>query len=820
MKKLTPMIKQYLSIKESYRDAILLFRLGDFYEMFNEDAEIASRVLNIALTSRNNMPMCGVPYHAAEGYIKRLLDAGYKVAICEQVEDPSTAKGIVKREVVRVITPGTYLETEEGSGEDEFVAALYKGRKSTGLAAASVNTGRILIHQDQCKGVLELIEKLNIKTLIHPPGIKPPLEGIFCEEVDDWLFDPDGCRDTIKEHFKGEPESLGLGHREEALRALGALIHYLKRILMAPTEHLKRVEIYIPEGKAQLDPSTAKHLEVVANLRDGGRENTLLEVLDRTCTPMGYRRLKDALLNPLYDAEAIEERLNAVHYLTDRDLSAYLKGIGDIERMISRIESLMARPKELHAVKNTLWRIPHIRAQIEDSDSKLVSDIAERLHPLDEVAETIEAAVAQEEGRLIRDGYSPELDELRRIVEDSESWIRAYEEKERARTGIPSLKVRYNKVFGYYIEVTKAHLSKVPEDYIRKQTLVGAERFITEELKEVEEKIASASERIDELEKQLYMQVLQKIASHAPELREVAQALGELDFLNSLATVARERDYTKPKITKTGEIIVKDGRHPVVEGALKGDFVPNDTVIRPGEIHIITGPNMSGKSTYIRQVALIVLMAQIGSFVPAKKAIISPVDRIMSRIGSADNLAGGQSTFMVEMTETANILNNATENSLVILDEIGRGTSTYDGLAIAWATVEYIRERIRAKTLFATHYHELTELGHRYPEVKNYRVDVKEWEDRIIFTHRLIPGSADKSYGIYVAQIAGMPLEVIERAKRILSELESKNSTPLPLYEHPALVKLRMLNLKKLSPLEALMVLEELKKLAEEPSQG
>ncbi len=578
------------------------------------------------------------------------------------------------------------------------------------------------------------------------------------------------------------------------------------------------MDFYVPEGRMLLDPSTARHLELVKNLRDATSKNTLLEVLDRTETPMGYRRLVEAILNPLCDVDRIKKRLDAVDVLIKYDITRFLRGISDIPRIVSRIEGGLAKPKELFALREALLRVPALCEFLEDTGYGDLERILKMLKPVPEVVELIENTLNPEEesSYIIKKGYDPELDRLKELRDNSDRWIREYEQRERERTGIPSLKVRYNKVFGYYIEVTKAHLSKVPKDYIRKQTLVNAERFVTAELKRVEEEVLSAAERIKQLEQEIYKKLLTDISKYADPLRAVADALGGLDFYNSLARVAEERSYCKPKLSVDGGIIIKEGRHPVVEAMLGRDFIPNDTVLKDGELHIITGPNMSGKSTYIRQVALIVLMAQMGSFVPAKSAVITPVDRILTRIGTADNLAEGQSTFMVEMTETANVLRNATERSLVVLDEVGRGTSTYDGLAIAWACAEHIATRIKAKTLFATHYHELTQLAHEMPNVKNYRVDVKEWKDRVIFTHKVVPGGADKSYGIYVAQVAGLPEDVVERAKEILDFLErNRGRTEIPLYEHPVLVKLRHMKLEKISPLEALMLLEELKGLAE-----
>ncbi len=823
MGKLTPMVKQYRKLKATCPDAILLFRLGDFYEMFEEDARKASSVLNIALTSRNGIPMCGVPYHAAESYIKRLLDAGYKVAICEQVEDPSKAKGIVKREIVRVLTPGTFIETEEGEKEEEFAVALVRERGRVGMAAACLATGRLLVHEGPEEDVRGLLSKLTVKTVISTPELEHMASGAFFEETDGWIFDPDEAKRVVEEHFKAAVEGVGLKRKSLSLRALGGLLYYLKEIQLAPVAHLKRLSFHAPEGIAVVDPSAARHLELTRNLRDGTQKNTLLEVMNRTKTPMGYRRLSEAILAPLKDPEAIKERLDAVELLMGSEIHKHLQGMGDLQRIVSRIEGGLVRPKELMALKEALLKVPEIKGELAPRAAGLLQRLLTELDPVSEAVRLIEETLNQNEDDpyIIKRGYDSELDRLKLLRENSDRWMKEYEEKERKRTNIPSLKVRYNKVFGYYIEVTKAHLPKVPPDYIRKQTLVNAERFITEELKRVEEELLSAEERIKRMEEEIYRRLVQELSSHSERLKKTADALGMLDFLCSLAQVAKERGYCKPKLSLRGDIVIKEGRHPVVETLMEGEFVPNDTVLRHGELHIITGPNMSGKSTYIRQVALIVLMAQMGSFVPAKSAVITPIDRIFTRIGTADNLAEGQSTFMVEMTETANILRNATENSLLILDEVGRGTSTFDGLAIAWACAEHIAERIKAKALFATHYHELTQLARSIPNVKNYRVDVKEWGDRVVFTHKVVPGGADKSYGIYVAEIAGLPEEVLKRAKDLLKTLESERSnTELPLYQHPALVKLRLINLSKVSPLEALMLLEELKEMAEKDGGG
>ena len=822
-------MKQYLSIKEKYKDAILLFRLGDFYEMFMEDAEKASKILNIVLTSRNNIPMCGIPYHAAENYIKRLLEAGCKVAICEQTEDPATARGIVKREVVRVITPGTFIEAEETELDEDYVVCLYPDKNRWAVAGVSVSTGKVIAFEDKKERVIELIQRLKPKTLLIPENraeLKKLFPSSFCELCDDWLYH-DTAREYITAYLSRPPESLGIGEMKKAQIALGVLVYYLKEIQMCELNHIKKVEILHSKEHMYLDPSTIRHLELVENLK-GKKENTLFSTIDRTLTPMGKRTLKENILSPFKDPNKIKERLDAVQDMLDKGLhlklTEKLKGISDLERITSRISSKVAKPREFVSLKEGLKRIPEIKEILSSSESKLLARIKDELDGLKEVTLLIEKAIYDEPDadHIIKKGFSRELDELREIMENSDRWLKEYEEKEKALTGIPSLKVGYNKVFGYYIEVTKAHLKKVPPHYTRKQTLVGGERFITPELKKAEEKILNAKANIEELEKRILEEIRQKVLTHTEKIQKNATLLGLVDLLNSFAVLAREKRLIKPRIAEDGKIVIKGGKHPVVESILQERFVPNDTVLAPeSPIHIITGPNMSGKSTYIRQVALITLMAQMGSFVPAKSAVISPVDKIMTRIGTADNLAQGQSTFMVEMMETANIMSNATSNSLIILDEIGRGTSTYDGVAIAWASVEYIKDRIKAKTLFATHYHELTRLADIHPEIKNYHVEVKEWKDRIIFTHRVRPGRTDRSYGIYVAEIAGLPQEVISRAKEILAELEKeKDTSSLPLTEHPALVRLKRLRIDKLTPMEAIMVLEELTELARKEPSG
>lgn len=817
MEKMTPMVEQYYLIKERYPDAILLFRLGDFYEMFDEDAKIASSILNIALTSRQNLPMCGIPFHSAENYIKKLLEAGYKVAICEQLEDPSKAKGIVKRDVVRVITPGSYVESESPE-EKTLIAVFYSEQDMASVALVNINKGYIGYVEGKRDRIISELSKFEISTLIIPEGERVEIGNrIFVDRLDRNLFK------TGIAHFYLDSVS-----KKEAITQLrefplsyittGIALYYIREILLLPTDHILKIEPLKHTLESPLDSNAIRHLELIQNLRDGSRKYTLIEVLDKTETPQGKQLLKEIILNPLRDPKEITERLRAVEELMNLNVTPLLKGIGDLERIGVRVKMKLAKPKELINLRDSLKKILKIREVLSPAESRILREIREKLVVPVEVIELIDRSIEEDFNlsRIIKEGYSEILDEYRRIKENSEKLLAQFEEEERRKTGIPSLKVGYNRVFGYYIEVTKSHLHRVPKDYIRKQTLSQAERFTTERLKDLEEKILSAQGKIEEIEKELYNEVLYKISEFQDVISQTGRNIGFLDVLNSFSVVARERNYVKPTITSDGNIIIKDGRHPVVEAWSDEPFIPNDTVIlKDRPIHIITGPNMSGKSTYIRQVALIVIMAQIGSFVPAKEAFITPVDMILTRIGTADYLARGLSTFMVEMTETANIILKATSNSLIILDEVGRGTSTYDGLSIAWATVEYIRNRIGAKTLFATHYHELTDLAEIFPEVLNYHVEVKEYRDRVIFTHKVKPGRITKSYGIYVAKLAGLPEEIIERAKEIMEKLEGKREmelAPLPLFENEIIARLKSINIKRMTPLEAYLILEELHK--------
>ena len=844
--KITPALKQYLELKERYRDAILMFRMGDFYEMFFEDAEIAAKELEIALTSRafgkssEKAPMCGVPYHAVETYIAKLVKKGYKVAICEQLEEPKPGKKVVDRGVVRVITPGTYFEDES---EDRFLMTVYPSRKSYCVAWTELSTGDLYFTTVDKKGFQSLLSKFRPKEIIVPEGfsdytgIKEILPEAIIQEKD---------RSYYEAEKVVSPEIESEGER----RALSALLTFVKETQIQFIPKLKAPKRYTGERFIYIDPQTQKNLELLEPLDSRLPQASLLGVLDRTKTGMGKRLLKFWILHPLKEKEEIEKRLNAVEelkesFLVADELREALSKVYDIERLLSKVTSGIANPRDLAALRSSLKVLPQVKKLLSNFSSKLLSKICNNFDDLYDIYCELERVLVDnppatsKEGRIIKDGVHKELDELRRIRNEAESIIREIEERERKRTGIASLKVGFNNVFGYYIEVSKPNLHLVPEDYIRKQTLVNAERFITPELKEFEEKVLSAQERIEKLEYQLFTELRSFVSRHSERVAKTAEDIATLDVLLSLAKVAEERGYTKPKITQGYTIKIKEGKHPILEKFLEEDFIPNDTLLTEEEfILVVTGPNMGGKSVFLRQTALITLMAQMGSFVPAKSAEIGVVDRIFSRVGAADNLSRGLSTFMMEMVETANILNNATKKSLIILDEIGRGTSTYDGMSIARAVIEYISSQIGAKTLFATHYHELTELERKVKGVKNYHVSVEEIDGKVVFTHRVLPGASEKSYGIHVAELAGLPTEVIERAKEILSTLESrekerqKEEEELPLlkvaekrevrYEEkkeeelPSGVKelieeLQKVEISTTTPLEALLLLSRLK---------
>ena len=792
-KMLTPMMEQYLRIKRQHKDCLLFFRLGDFYELFYEDARIASSVLEIALTSRQKVPMCGVPYHAVDTYLVKLMKKGFKVAICEQVEDPKKAKGVVRREVVKILTPGTALEIDwEEKKENAFMVSFTLQEEKWGLAYLDLASGQLRVMEERTrgeKGLKDEFFKLSPREVIFPQGEKERATAVLNEQgispplitpLEDWVFEISQARNYLLEHF-GVSTLAGyeLEDKPLAVAAAGALLYYLNQLRKDALNLVKTLTLIQSREFMILDSTTIKNLELVRKLRDGTRKGSLLDIIDFTLTPMGGRLLRTWLLQPLVAVEAINRRLESVNELVEKPIERHnlrekLKDILDIERLTARISLEIAHPRDLVALKKSLQGLPELRKSVALFTSGLLQQVATNWDDAEDIVQTIEESLLEEpaflltEGGIIRDGYHSELDELRKISRSGKEFISLIEKKERERTGISSLKVRYNKVFGYYIEVTKPNLHLIPENYIRKQTLVNSERFITPELKEYEAKVLHAEERIAELEYQLFVEIRRKIAQQVPRLKKIAEAIGLLDTLASLAECASQRNYIRPTVDDSDRLWIKNGRHPIVEILNDEPFIPNDCLLNreDHQIVILTGPNMGGKSTFLRQVALICILAQMGSFVPAEEANIGVVDRIFTRIGAMDFLSVGQSTFMVEMLETANILNNASPRSLILLDEIGRGTSTFDGLSIAWAVAEYLHEvsKGRPKTLFATHYHELTELGLTLERVKNYHVAVRDRGDEVVFLRKIVPGPSDKSYGIHVAKLASR--------QRWLSELE------------------------------------------------
>ena len=801
MPELTPLMKQYQDIKRNYPDAILFFRLGDFYEMFGQDAVVASRVLQITLTTRDKgksdpLPMCGFPHFASENYISKLVRAGHKVAICEQVEEPKETKGIVKREVAKVVTPGTFLP--DNPKENNYIIGLFLKENIFGIAVADITTGEFLIYETH-NSVEDEINRFQPKEILYPfsfKGNSPVIEGLsdfYLTSYDDWYFDYIEAYRKLIKHFRVTSlDGYGCEGMIVAISAAGALLNYLEETQKDGLTFGK-IDVLRRESKMLLDAATLKNLEISRNMRSNETEGSLLWVMDETLTSMGGRLLRNWLLNPLLGAAEIRKRQDAVTSLiSDPDrfpkIQAGLKGIYDMERLASRIGSGTANARDLLSLKNSLETLPELKGLLEGYDDKTIRALSKQIDILSDVTALIEKAIAEDpplavkEGGLIRKGFNTQIDELREISSSGKDFIASLQAREREKSGISSLKVGYNKVFGYYIEVTKTNLPQVPEEYIRKQTLVNAERFITPELKEYEAKVLGAEERLKNLEHEIFIKVRNDIAAETEKLQRTASAIAKLDVLYSFAHIAKKYNYERPVVDDGDLIQISESRHPVIERLSSDDkFIPNDSLIDAGlnNISIITGPNMAGKSTYMRQIALIVLMAQTGSFVPAKEARVGIVDRIFTRIGASDIITKGQSTFMVEMTETANILNNATSKSLILLDEVGRGTSTFDGISIAWAVVEYIAKELKARTLFATHYHELTELSLILDGIKNLNVAVKEWGDEIIFLRRIEEGAADKSYGIQVARLAGLPGETIERAKEILSNLEKSELNEL-----------------------------------------
>jgi len=801
MPELTPLMKQYFSVKEHYKDAILFFRLGDFYEMFGEDAEKASRILQIALTTRDKSkddptPMCGIPYFASESYISKLIKAGYKVAICEQMEDPKDAKGIVKREVVKVITPGTH--EPENPRENIYIMSISPSGDKHGVAGADISTGDFFVYETD-KNIEDEMSRFEPREVVVPAGIKDSLfyrealKHFYVTGYDDWIFDYGEAYKVLLRYFKvSSLEGYGSEGLTAAVSAAGALVRYLEDT-QKETFCLKKISVMKQESYMFLDGTTQRNLELTYNPNYGTREGTLLWVLDETLTPMGARYVRSSILKPLIEVRDIHMRQDAIGHLVDdyellEELRTSLRKIQDLERLSARVHAKNANARDLVAIKNSVSYLPNIKKFLHRSHNPYLHKIAEEISEASSLRALIEKAIVDSpplsirEGGIIKEGYHKDIDELRKMSSQGKHFLSGFEQRQRQRTGISSLKVGYNKIYGYYIEVTKTNLHMVPDDYIRKQTLVGGERYITGELKEFEDKILGAEERLRNLEYHLFQKVLDALQKDVPSLTKTALALAVVDFLSTLAVVAKRYNYVKPEIDESGTIEIEDGRHPVLERIPSEErFIPNSINMNNTDdrLLIITGPNMAGKSTFMRQTALIVIMAQIGSFVPASGAHIGVTDRIFTRIGASDVLTKGQSTFMVEMIEVSNIIHNATDKSLILLDEIGRGTSTFDGISIAWAVAEHILQELRARTLFATHYNELTELSLTHDGVRNYNVSVKEWGDEIIFLRKIERGPADKSYGIQVARLAGIPDEIIARAKEVLSNLEKEELNEL-----------------------------------------
>lgn len=810
MSELTPMMQQYLETKKQYHDCILFYRLGDFYEMFFDDALTVTKELEITLTGKScgleeRAPMCGIPYHAVEGYLTKLVNRGYKVAICEQVEDPKLSKGLVKREVVRIVTPGTNLNVQSlEETKNNYLMCITYTPTGIGISTADVTTG------DYYMTEVEDLKKLSDELVKYEPS------EIICNDaflvsgmdIDDLrgrlhisinalephAFDDEGCKKLLMRHFKVNT-LIGLGIEEfpTGMIAAGALLQYLYDTQKTGLEHFTHISPYLTSKYMLLDSSTRRNLELTETLREKQKRGSLLWVLDKTRTAMGARMLRNYIEQPLIDKEEMERRLDAIEELGQNSVSRdeireYLNPIYDLERLLSKVTYKTANPRDMIAFRNSLEMLPHIKAVLKDFHKTELERIYEDIEGLEDVSQLIRSAIEEEppitirEGGMIREGFDDSIDMLRNAKKDGKQWLAQMEEADRERTGIKNLKIKYNKVFGYYFEVTNSYKDMVPEDYVRKQTLANAERYTTPGLKELEDTILNAEDKLQTLEYDMFCRIRDSIAMEIERIQRTAKAIARLDVLCSLSLVAERNHYVRPKLNEKGVINIKEGRHPVVEQMISNDlFIPNDTFLdNAGHcISVITGPNMAGKSTYMRQAALIVLMAQIGSFVPAKSANIGIVDRIFTRVGASDDLASGQSTFMVEMNEVANILRNATANSLLILDEIGRGTSTFDGLSIAWAVIEHISNRklLGAKTLFATHYHELTELEGKMNNVNNYCIAVKECGDDIVFLRKIVKGGADKSYGIQVAKLAGVPDMVIDRAKEIVEQLSDNDIT-------------------------------------------
>jgi len=864
--KLTPAMKQFHHFKAKHPDCILFFRMGDFYETFYEDAKTCSKVLGLTLTSRgkgtpNPVPLAGVPYHAVDGYLKKMLQAGYRVAVCEQVEDPKTAKGVVKRDVVRIVTPGTLTDDMLlEDKKDNFLCAIDLDAK--GYAAISwvdISTGHFFVQRIAERDLLDELQRLGpaeclladrrgelfdaeTRRLASDVG---RLTGAIVTERPSWYFDPYQAKQRLLKHFGAATlEGFGLGDSDDDLiPPAGAVIEYLNETQKTTLGHIQSLRKISQQSFLQIDPASLRSLEILQTIRGETRKGSLLTCLDETLTGMGGRMFRHWLCMPLCDVAAIQARQDAIEELVTHqskltEVRELLSNIFDTERIAARISTFRAGPRDMLALAGTLGQIPALRELLGSFEAKLLKQLSERSDSMDELAALLESAIEPScpthlrDGGFIRAGFSEELDRLRSIHKDGQNWLRDYQARQAEQTGIPNLKVGYNKVFGYYIEVSHVSAGKVPPDYVRKQTIKNAERYITEELKKYEDEVLTAQDRALELELRLFEEVRQEAAGYVLRLQKLAETVAQCDCLASLAYVALRRNYVRPNVTSDKHTIITEGKHPVLAESLGAQFVPNDVDLggSDGDIAVITGPNMSGKSTYIRQTALLVLMTQTGSFIPAKEAQIGLADRIFTRVGASDELTRGQSTFMVEMTETANIINNATERSLVILDEVGRGTSTYDGLSLAWAITEHLATKLKCRTLFATHYHELTELSELFGNVRNLNVAVREWMDEVVFLHRILPGGTDKSYGIHVAKLAGLPKSILKRSQEILEELEStfareatgehlaKHKTKEPdgdalfVQKHKSVLdKLATTDINHLTPLEAINLLSQIK---------
>jgi len=865
----TPLMAQYFRIKKANPDTILLFRVGDFFETFEDDAKTASKVLGITLTKRSNgaadeVPLAGFPFHAIDNYLPKLVRAGYRVAVCEQMENPKFAKGLVKREVVEIVTPGVTLSDRLlDHKKNNYLMAICLSESLAGLSFCDISTGEFFIYEVAANRLGEQIELISPSEIliqrkdkdVLSPVITKLNSSIRISRMEDWIFNYDYSRELLLNHFKTVTlKGFGVENLNAGIIAAGAVLNYLQDTQKSNLSHLNKLALYNPSEYMILDHSTKRNLEITYTMQEGSREGSLISILDKTETAMGGRLLKKWISAPLRNLEPILKRLESVEELLAekryrKELIENLKEIGDLERLVSRVSTGRATPRELIAIKSSLRKIPSLKEILNHFNVATIKSICNGLEPLKSIVEKIDEAIVDTppaqitDGGIIKSGFSAELDELRDIAIHGKEWIASLQKSEREKTGIASLKVNFNKVFGYYIDISNAHKNKVPESYIRKQTLVNSERYITPELKAYEDKILNAEEKISDLEYQLFNEIRKIVAQETETIQNNAKLIAMLDCFISFAECAAQYNYVKPELSNNDEIEILDGRHPVVERILpQGEkFTPNNSKLNNSDhqIIILTGPNMAGKSVYLRQVGLIVLLAQIGSFVPAKSAKIGLVDRIFTRVGASDNITAGESTFLVEMQEAANILNNATSKSLILLDEIGRGTSTFDGISIAWAITEYLHENpdLSAKTLFATHYHELNEMADLFPKIRNYKVEVREYDDKVVFLHKVNPGRADHSYGIQVAQMAGLPLFVTNRAKEVLNNLESKELTPYEIKKE-RLKKLKQENdnqiglfefrddklrseldnieINNLTPIEALNKLSEIKKKMKE----